>query len=72
MKKYRIAKMAGQSTDTIKALKEILGLLRITEDNMSSRSTEPAIPETDEMSTVPEPAVYNENILTKTMVPDLV
>jgi len=51
-------------------LEEILGSLRITEDNASNQSTEPAIPETEEMSTVSVPAVYNENILTKNIVPD--
>jgi len=38
-----------------------LRLLRITEDNVSNRSTEPATPETKEMSTAPAPAIYNEN-----------
>jgi len=70
VKKYRIAKMVGQSVDTIEALEEILGSLRITEDNMSNRSTEPATPETNKMSTAPVPAVYNESVPTKTMVPD--
>ena len=51
-------------------MEEILGSLRITEDNASNRSTELAISETDKMSTVPTPATYNENIPTKTMVPD--
>ena len=62
--------MAGQSINTIKALEEILGSLRITEDNILNRSTEPATLETDKMSTAPALAVYNENIPTKTMVPD--
>ena len=62
--------MAGQSINTIKALEEILGSLRITEDNILNKSTEPATLETDKMSTAPAPAVYNENIPTKTMVPD--
>ena len=62
--------MAGHNTDTIEELEEILGLLRITENNISNRSTKPAIPETDEMSTVPTLAVHNENVPTKTMVPD--
>jgi len=60
--------MAGQSPDAIEALKKILGSLRITEDNISNRSTEPAIPETEEMSTV-----YNKNIqimTSKSIVPD--
>ena len=56
--------------DAIEALEEILGSLRITEDNVSNRSTEPAIPETDEMLTVPIPVVYNENVSTKNMVSD--
>jgi len=38
-----------------------LGLLRITKNNVSNRSTEPATPETEKMSTAPAPAVYNEN-----------
>ena len=70
MKRYRIAKTAEQNTNAIEELEEILGSLRITEDNVSNRSTELAIPETDKMSTVPTPATYNENIPTKTMVPD--
>ena len=39
---------------------------------MSNRSTEPATPETDRMSAAlaPAPVVYNESVLTKTMVPD--
>jgi len=66
--------MAGQSPDTIEVLKEILGLLRITEDNISNKSTEPAISETREMLTASVPLVYNENRQTttlKSMVPDL-
>ena len=51
-------------------MEEILGSLRITEDNISNRSTEPATSETDKMLTASAPAVYNENVLTKTMVPD--
>jgi len=39
-------------------------------DNISNRSTKPATPETDKMLTTPVPAIYNENIPTKTMVPD--
>jgi len=38
-----------------------LGSLRITKDNVSNRSIEPATPETEEMLTVPAPVVYNEN-----------
>jgi len=63
--------MAGQSPNTIEALEKILGPLRITEDNESNQSTEPATPETEEMSTAPVPAVYNENIPTKNIVLDL-
>ena len=51
-------------------MEEILGSLRITEDNISNRSTEPATPEIDKMLTASAPAVYNENVPTKTMVPD--
>ena len=69
-KKPQTDKMAEQSPDTIKALEEILGSLRITEDNMSNKSTEPAIPEIEEMSIVPVIVVYNENMQTKSMVPD--
>ena len=72
VKKHRTAKTAGQNVDAIKVLEEILGSLRITKDNMSNRSTEPATPETDRMSAAlaPAPVVYNESVLTKTMVPD--
>ena len=62
--------MAGRNKDTIEALEEILGSLRITKDNVSNRSTEPATPETDRTSTAPAPAVYNKNVPIKTMVPD--
>jgi len=62
--------MAGQSLDAIEALEEILGSLRITEDNMSNQSTEPVTPETEEMSTAPVTTVHNENIPTKSIVPD--
>jgi len=51
-----------------------LGLLRITEDNISNRSTKLATSETEEMLTAPVLAVYNENIQTttpKSMAPDL-
>ena len=73
MKKHRSAKMAGRNKDTIEALEEILGSLRITKDNVSNRSTEPATPETNRMLTAsaPAPAVYNESIPTNTIVPDL-
>ena len=63
--------MAWQNLDTIEALEEILGLLRITKDNISNRSTEPATLETEEILTTP--AVYNENAqasMLKSMVPD--
>ena len=33
-------------------------------------SIEPATPETEEMLIAPVPAVYNENVPTKNMVPD--
>ena len=62
--------MAGQSPDPIEVLEEILGSLRITEDNMSNQSTEPATPETEEMSTASVSAMYNENVTMKNMVPD--
>jgi len=39
-----------------------LGLLKITEDNVSNRSTELAISKTKEILTVPIPVVYNENV----------
>ena len=53
-------------------MEEILGSLRITKDNVSNRSTEPATLETNRMLTalVPAPAVYNESIPTNTMVLD--
>jgi len=51
-------------------LEEILGSLRITKDNMLNQSTEPATPETEEMSTAPVPAVYNKNVPMKNMVLD--
>ena len=70
MKKHRSAKTAGQNENTIEALEEILGSLRITEDNVSNRSTKPAIPETDRMSTALALAVYNKSTPTKTMVLD--
>ena len=71
VKKHRTAKMAGQSKDAIEALEEILGSLRITENNMSNRTTKPATPETVRMLTAPAPAVYNESVPTETMVSDL-
>jgi len=55
--------MAEQSPDAIEELEGILRSLRITEDNVSNKSIEPATPEIKEMSTVPAPAGYNENIL---------
>ena len=39
-----------------------MGLLKITEDNVSNRSTELAISKTKEILTVPIPVVYNENV----------
>jgi len=66
--------MAGQSPDAIESLEKILGSLRITEDNVSNRSTEPVTSETKEMLTAPAPAVYNKNVLTampKSIVSDL-
>jgi len=51
-----------------------LGLLRITKDNISNRSTELVTPEIKEILTASVPAVYNKNIQTttpKSMVPDL-
>jgi len=65
--------MAGQSPDAIEALEEILGSLGITKDNILNKSTEPATSETEEMLTVPVPAVYNKNTQTmmlKSMIPD--
>jgi len=56
--------------DAIEVLEEILGLLRITKDNMSNQSTEPATPETEEMSMAPVPAVHNKNVPIKNMVTD--
>ena len=44
--------------------------MRITEDNISNRSTKPATLETDMMSIVLVSATYNENVPTKTMVLD--
>jgi len=74
VKKQRTAKTAGQNIDTIEVLEEILGSLRIIKDNMSNRSTEPATLGIDRMLTAPAPvlapAVYNESVLTKTMVSD--
>ena len=66
--------MAAQRQDIVEELGEILGLLKITKDNISNRSTEPATSEIEEMSIVPAPAVYNKNVQTttpKSMVPDL-
>ena len=65
--------MARQSQNIIEELEEILGLLRITKDNISNRTTEPTTLETEEMLTAPAPAGYNENVLTtmpKSMVSD--
>jgi len=64
--------MARQSPNTIEALEEILGLLRITKYNVSNRSTELAIPEiSEDMSTAP--AVHNKTaqvVMLKSIVPD--
>jgi len=62
--------MAEQRTDTIEALEEILGSLRIIEDNKSNQSIEPAIPEMEEMLTVSVLVIHNENGPTKNIVPD--
>ena len=62
--------MAEQSLDAIEVLEEILESLRITEDNMSNQSTELATPKTEEISTVPVTTVHNENVPTKSIVPD--
>ena len=51
-------------------LEEILGSLRITKDNISNQSTEPATLETEEMLTVSVVAMHNENAVIKNMVPD--
>ena len=47
--------------DDIKALLEVLGLLRIIKEYTSeeNRTTESAIPEIEKMLTVPVPVVYN-------------
>jgi len=64
--------MAGQSVNAIEVLEEILGSLRITENNVLNKNTEPTTSETDRMLMAPAqaPAVYNESIPTKTIVPD--
>ena len=64
--------MAEQSPDIIEVLEEILGSLKITEDNVSNRSTEPATLETKEMLTAPVTVVHNKNmqITPKSMVSD--
>ena len=66
-------KIAQQSPDTIKALEEILGSLRITKANISNKKTELVIPETlDAM--LKALVVYNETVQTvilKNMVLDL-
>ena len=54
--------MAEQSPDIIEVLEEILGSLKITEDNVSNRSTEPATLETKEMLTAPVTVVHNKNM----------
>ena len=62
--------MAEQRTDTIEAVEEILGSLRIIENNKSNQSIEPAIPEMEEMLTVSVLVIHNENRPTKNIVPD--
>ena len=65
--------MARQSPNAIEALEEILESLGITKDNISNKSTELATTETEEMLTVPAPAVYNKNtqiMMPKSMVLD--
>ena len=66
-------KMVRQSPDTIEALEEILGSLRITEENTLNRSTEPATSETsEEMSTVlAEYHKIAQAVISKSMVLDL-
>ena len=61
-----------QSSDVIEVLEEILGLLRITEENISSRTTEPAISEiSEEILTVPvEYHKTAQAVMPKSMVPD--
>ena len=51
-------------------LEEILRSLRITKDNISNQSTEPAILETEEMLTASVLAMHNKNIVIKNIVPD--
>jgi len=68
--------MARQSHDSIKALSEILRLLRITKEYVleENRTIELVILETEEMSTAPVLAVYNrteQTVMPKSMVPDL-
>ena len=66
-------KISQQSPDTIKALEEILGSLRITKANVSNKKIEPVIPETlDAM--LKALTVYNETVqivILKSMVLDL-
>ena len=64
--------MARQSLDTIEALEEILGLLRITKKNTSNRSTEPAISEISGEMLIAL-AVYNkitQAVMLKSIIPD--
>ena len=71
--RLQIDKIAQQSPDTIEALEEILGSLRITKANISNKKTEPVIPETlDAM--LKALTVYNETVqivILKSMVLDL-
>jgi len=62
--------MVEQVPDAIKVLEEILGSLRITEDNKSNQSIEPAILETKEILTASVPVIHNKNIPIKNMVLD--
>jgi len=61
-----------QSSDVIEVLEEILGSLRITEENISSKTTEPAISEiSEEILTVPvEYHKTAQAVMSKSMVPD--
>jgi len=51
-------------------LEEILRSLRITKDNISNRSTEPATLETEEILIASVLAMHNENTVIKNMIPD--
>ena len=62
--------MAQQSPNTIEVLEEILRSLRITKDNISNQSTEPATLEIEEMLTASVLAIHNKNTVIKNIVPD--